>query len=154
MSACAARKSLTSRLFSSSPYKLKESFHSQWRTVERFLRLLLRVGYVPQYGASQCYSVDIAVWQRQIQAFSKGTQIGPSTVPVESYCSTGIDDKINLGVNPVLQIGMQRCNEFWVMTRGSLGRSSWWVYWLNCCLCFCFSDFWTVRCKNIFKSIL
>ena len=112
MSACAALKSLTSRLLPPDPYKLKERFHAQWRIVQGFLRLLLRDRYVPQYSASQCYSVDIAEWQRQIQALSKATQVGPSTVPVESYCCTGIDDKINLSVNPVLHIVMQRCHEF------------------------------------------
>lgn len=151
MSACAALKCLTSRLRCPDPYKLKECFHAQWRTVQGFLKLLRRDEYVPQNSASWCCSADIAVWQRQIQAVSKAAQIGPSTVPVKSYCSTGIDDTINLGFNPALPIVMQRCHEFWAMTRG---KSSWWGYWHNCCLCSCSSDFWTVKHKNILKWIL
>ena len=154
MSACAALKSLTSRLLSPDSYKLKEYFLAQCRVVQVFLRLLLRDGYVTQYNASWCYLVDIAVWRRQIQALGKAAQVRPSTVPVESCSSTGTDDKINLGVNPVLHIVMQRCHQFWVMTRGSLGKSSWCGYWLNCCLCSCSSDFWTVKRKNILKWIL
>lgn len=154
VSACTALESLTSRLLSPNPWKLKECFHAQWRIVQRFLGLLLRDEYVPHYSASWCYSVDIAAWQRQIQAFSKAAQVEPSIVPVELYRSTGIDDKTNLGVNPVLQMVMQRCHEFWAMTRGSLGKRSWWGYWFNCCLCSCSSGFWIVNCESISEWIL
>lgn len=154
MSACAALKSFTCKFLSPPPCKPNVCLRAQWRTVQGFRKLLLRDGYVPQSRASCCSSVDIAAWQRQIQALCKAAQVGLSTVPVESYCSTGTDGKTNLGVNPVLHTGVQRHPEFWAMTRGNLGKSSWWSYWLSYWLCTCSSDLWTVKCKNILKWIL
>lgn len=114
----------------------------QCRTGKGSLRVLLRAGCVP--GAvltllSCCHS-GVAVT-------SAGSQ--QVTTAGELHSSPSGDDQIHLGVSPVLHLVMQICP--WVlrvvMTRGSIGKSSWWGDWLSCCLGSCSSNVQTMNVR-------